>query len=213
MCYFVAVPLVDSSSSHPSYSARCGAWPAILATANSTRRMAGLHYAMPECDDDDGASAFANGRIIQSAAGDNLTDIAFGLDACCGEDDPNVPEGCYDISVHQVRLPARTLLACARIRFAFQSGYRSLVPNLDFCGCCRPRHHRRRRRRCMIVAGHRQCDCGIPDAATCTALNVPGSPQRFFWTPGNPPFIRVSQPSVVRCQCPSSVRPYGCVWI
>jgi hypothetical protein len=25
---------------------------------------------------------------------------------------------------------------------------------------------------------------GVPNAATCEALNEPGSPQRFFWTPG-----------------------------
>lgn len=36
---------------------------------------------------------------------------------------------------------------------------------------------------CYDISVH-QCDCDIPDAETCAALNVPGSPARFFWTPG-----------------------------
>ena len=36
---------------------------------------------------------------------------------------------------------------------------------------------------CYDISVH-QCDCGIPDAATCLALNVPGQMPRFFWTPG-----------------------------
>lgn len=36
---------------------------------------------------------------------------------------------------------------------------------------------------CYDLTVH-QCDCGIPDAATCQALNIPSQLPRFFWTPG-----------------------------
>ena len=35
---------------------------------------------------------------------------------------------------------------------------------------------------CYDIRLH-QCDCDIPDQASCEALNEPGD-QRFFWTPG-----------------------------
>ena len=69
--------------------------------SNSTRRMAGLQYTVPACDNDDGAAGFLNGRLARSVGSDNLTDIALGLESCCGDDNPTVPDGCYDISVHQ----------------------------------------------------------------------------------------------------------------
>ena len=42
---------------------------------------------------------------------------------------------------------------------------------------------KRRAEGCYDISVH-QCDCGIPDAASCLALNVPGQMPRFFWTPG-----------------------------
>eukprot|EP01049_Picozoa_sp_SAG25_P011395 SAG25_NODE_1388_length_3144_cov_1.629885_3_plen_205_part_00 len=82
---------------------------------NSTRRMAGAHYDVPSCGNADGAAAFVSGRLAVSQAGENLTDVVLGLDACCGEENPTVPDGCYDISVHQCDCGISDETTCERL--------------------------------------------------------------------------------------------------
>ena len=123
---------------------------------NYSRRMSGLQYDVPRCENPDGAGGFAVGQF-RSAGGEGNVLISLGLDACCAD---SRQAGSRGDELASILVAARLANASAP----------ALDTSQELEGC-------------YDISVHR-CDCGVPDQATCNALNVPNQPQRFFWTAG-----------------------------
>jgi hypothetical protein len=149
--------------------------------------MSGLDFDVPSCTHDDGAGAFAVGQF-RSAGGVGNILLSVGLDACCASQQEDQAQSGQS---HDEGDELATILVASRIAAASVASVGASSTNETATAPATTAAATRRQLDegpgnpdgCYDISVHR-CDCGVPDAAVCNALNIPGQSQRFFWTAG-----------------------------